>query len=238
MGTNAVYQNVISSNCEIGDLRGAWNAIWDKYDSMKPAMQSQLAQEFSNCLHMPDETVEQFINRLNDICARMVNDPGEAMKKTQVINGICNEFAALVQIETRRDMSWAEYCTSINDQAMQFADISLFPDKRKQMIAAERARQSSSNRLDGNEDSVKIDDSVNFASDGVQNKKRDSDAKSSVRCWKCDRQGHKSFECPHREKKKRNRRGDAYEDRRRKLKKLRVRVDDSDGTESDVSASD
>ena len=104
MGTNAVYQNVISSNCEIGDLRGAWNAIWDKYDSKKPAMQSQLATEFSNCLHMPDETVEQFINRLNDICARMVNDPGEAMKKTQVIKGICNEFAAFVQIEARRDM--------------------------------------------------------------------------------------------------------------------------------------
>ena len=71
MGTNAVYQNVISSNCEIGDLRGAWKALGDKYDSKKPAIQSQLATEFSNCLHMPDETVEQFINRLNDICACM-----------------------------------------------------------------------------------------------------------------------------------------------------------------------
>ena len=27
MGTNAVYQNVISSNGEIGGLRGAWNGI-------------------------------------------------------------------------------------------------------------------------------------------------------------------------------------------------------------------
>ena len=106
------------------------------------------------------------------------------------------------------------------------------------MIAAERARQSSSNRLDGNEDSVKIDDSVNFTSDGVRKKKRESEAKSSVRCWKCDRKGHKSFECPHREKKKRNRCGDVYEDRRRKQKMLRVRVDDSDGTESDVFTSD
>ena len=109
-----MYQNVISSNCEIGDLRGAWNAIWDKYDSKKPAMQSHLATEFFNCLHMPDETVEQFINRLNDICARMVNDLGEAMKKTQVIKGICNEFAAFAQIEARRDMSWVDYCNSIN----------------------------------------------------------------------------------------------------------------------------
>ena len=60
--------------------------------------------EFSNCLHMPDETVEQFIYRLNDICARMVNNTGEAMKKTQVIKGICNEFAAFAQIEARRDI--------------------------------------------------------------------------------------------------------------------------------------
>ena len=66
----------------------------------------------------------------------------------------------------------------------------------------------------------------------------ESEARSSVRCWKCDRKGHKSFECPHREKGKRHRRVDAYEDRRRKQKKLRVRVDDSDGTESDASTSD
>ena len=117
----------------------------------------------------------------------MVNDPGEAMKKTQVIKGICNEFAAHAQIEARRDMSWAEYCTSIKDQATQFADIMLFCDKRKQMIAAERARHSSSNCFDGNEDSLKIEDSVNFASDSVRKKKRDSEARFLVRCWKCNR---------------------------------------------------
>ena len=59
-----------------------------------------------------------------------------------------------------------------------------------------------------------------------------------MRCWKCDSKGHKSFECPHREKKRSNRRGDAYEDRRRKQKKLRVHDEDSDGTESDESTSD
>ena len=126
-----MYQNVISFNC---DLRGAWNAIWEKYDSKKPVMQSHLATEFSNCLHMPDETVEQFINRLNNICACRVNDPGEAMEKTQVIKVICNEFAAFAQIEARRDMSWAEYCTSIKDKATQFADISLFQDKRSKRL--------------------------------------------------------------------------------------------------------
>ena len=53
----------------------------------------------------------------------MVNDPGEAMKKTQVIKGICNEIAAFALIEARRVMSWAAYCTIIKDQATQFADI-------------------------------------------------------------------------------------------------------------------
>ena len=101
------------------------------------------------------ETVQQ--KELNDIRARMVNDLGEAMKKTQVIKGIHNKFAALTQIDSRRDMLWAEHFTGINDQGTQFSDISLFRDKRKQMIAmiaAERARQSSSNRLDGEEEQL------------------------------------------------------------------------------------
>ena len=75
---------------------------------------------------MPDETVEQFATRTKDISAGMVNDPGEAMKKTQVINGICNNFAAFAQIEEKRDMSWAEYYTSIKVQATPFANIWLF----------------------------------------------------------------------------------------------------------------
>ena len=68
----------------------------EKYDSEKPAMQSQLATKFSNCLQMPDNTVELSINRLNDICARMVNNPREVMKKTQVVKGVFNEFAAYI----------------------------------------------------------------------------------------------------------------------------------------------
>ena len=72
-------------------------------------MQSQLATEFSNCLHMPDDTFEQFSNRLNDICARMVNNPGEARKKKPVIKEI---FATNLQIlpRLRQDgihTSWA-----------------------------------------------------------------------------------------------------------------------------------
>ena len=174
MGTSAVYQNVISASCKIGNLKGAWDAIWDKYDSKKPAMQSPLPMNFPmNELHMPDGTVEQFLNRLNDICARMMNDPGKSMKKTQVIKGISNEFATFAQIEARRDMSWAEYCASIRDQATQFADISLFRDKRKQMIAAERVRLQSSDRSGGGDEPT--EDYVNFVSDRGRMKRRGKD---------------------------------------------------------------
>ena len=41
------------------------------------------------------------------------------------------------------------------------------------MIAAERASQYSSNRFDGDDDSLKMEDSVNFASDSVPKKKRE-----------------------------------------------------------------
>ena len=81
LGINTLYQNVISSNCEIRNLREAWHAIRGTYDSKKPAVSSQYAIKYSNCLHMPDKTVEQFIYGLNDMCARMVNDHGEAMKR-------------------------------------------------------------------------------------------------------------------------------------------------------------
>ena len=33
-----------------------------------------------------------------------------------------------------------------------------------------------------------------------------------MRYWKCDGNGHKSFECPHCKKKVKNRRGDDYEE--------------------------
>ena len=46
---------------------------------------------------MLNETVEQFSNQLYDICARIVNDPGEVMKKTHVIKGICNELLSFLR---------------------------------------------------------------------------------------------------------------------------------------------
>jgi hypothetical protein len=43
-----------------------WRSVWclksdlDKYDTKKPALQSQLATEFANCFQMPDELIETF----------------------------------------------------------------------------------------------------------------------------------------------------------------------------------
>ena len=39
----------------------------------------QLATEIANCFQMPDEPMETFLNKINEICARMVTDPGEDM---------------------------------------------------------------------------------------------------------------------------------------------------------------
>ena len=92
------------------------------------------------------------------------------------------------------------------------------------MIAAERARLSSSNCLVG--DSLKIEDSVNFASDSVRKKYFESEARSSVRRWKCDRKGHKSFECPYLcKKRKKNVCGDAYKIELRDKRKQMIAAD-------------
>ena len=89
------------------------------------------------------------------------------------------------------------------------------------MIAAERARLQSSDRSGGDEPT---EDHVNFVSDRGRMKRRGKDksgAKSSLRCWSCDRKGHKSFECPLRDKKKKRHRDDTP-DYKQKHKKLRV----------------
>ena len=221
MGGSAQHQSVISSNCEIGDLAGAWKAIWDKYDSKKPAMQSQLATDFANCIQMPGETIEQFLNRINEICARMVNDPGDAMKKTQVIKGVEPEYYSFANQEARKDMSWSDFCASMKDQAMQSADISLFREKRKLLIAQDLAKKKVRTAAD---EDIEVDqireDLVNFASNRQSEK-----GKPALECWTCGKKGHKSFECPKKQKK--------TKEERKKKKKHRVRVEDSEASSSD-----
>ena len=51
---------------------------------------------------MPDETGQRFNNWLNDIYALMVNDTGEAMKKTQVIKVIRNEFSCVCSDRSKK----------------------------------------------------------------------------------------------------------------------------------------
>jgi hypothetical protein len=56
------------------------------------SMQSQLVTELANCFQMPDEPMETFLNKINDICAR---DPGDDMKTTQVVKGVIDNFIHL-----------------------------------------------------------------------------------------------------------------------------------------------
>jgi hypothetical protein len=44
---------------------------------------------------MPDEPMETFLNKINEICARMVTDPGDDMKKDQVVKGVIDDFIHL-----------------------------------------------------------------------------------------------------------------------------------------------
>ena len=92
------YQNVTSSNREIGDLEEHGVRFERNMIPKKPAMQSQHATGFSNCLHMSDETA-LVINRLNGICACMFKYPGEAMKKAKVINGIATNLLHLPRLK-------------------------------------------------------------------------------------------------------------------------------------------
>ena len=57
--------------------------------SKKPATQSHLATEFSNCLHRPDETFEPFINRLNDSCQRSWRSDEEDSSHQGYMQRIC-----------------------------------------------------------------------------------------------------------------------------------------------------
>ena len=80
--------NVLRLVCTMARGIHSFVALREKYDSKKPAMQSQLA-EFSNCLHMPVETVEQYINRLSDISACMANDDEDSSNQGYILHIRC-----------------------------------------------------------------------------------------------------------------------------------------------------
>jgi hypothetical protein len=69
----------------------AWKAIWDK-----TVMQSQLATEFANWFQMPDKPMKTFLNKINEICARMVTDHGDDMKIAQVVKGVIDDCYSFI----------------------------------------------------------------------------------------------------------------------------------------------
>jgi hypothetical protein len=72
-------------------MLGAWKAIWDK-----TVMQSQLVTEFANCFQMPDKPMKTFLNKINEICARMVTDHGDDMKRAQVVKGVIDDLYSFI----------------------------------------------------------------------------------------------------------------------------------------------
>jgi hypothetical protein len=65
-------------------------------------IRSQLATEFANCFRMPDEPMETFLNKINEICARMVTDPGDDIKKAQAVKGVIDDFYSFAAQEPER----------------------------------------------------------------------------------------------------------------------------------------
>jgi hypothetical protein len=53
------------------------------------------------------------LNKINEICARMVTDPGDDMKKAQVVKGVIDDFYSFAAQETRKVSSWSDFCASI-----------------------------------------------------------------------------------------------------------------------------
>jgi hypothetical protein len=157
----------------------------DKYDSKKPAMQSQLATEFANCFQMSDEPMETFLNKINEICARMVTDPVKDMKKAQVVKGVIDDFYSFAAQETRKVSSWSDFCASMIDQATQTADIADFRQKRRAAIALELGKKRSrTGDSDVPDEPPAGEDSVNYASS------------HETECWSCGKKGSQKVQLP------------------------------------------
>jgi hypothetical protein len=92
---------------------------------------------------MPDEPMETFLNKINEICARMVTDPGDDMKKAQLVEGIIDDFNSFAAQETRKVSSWNDFCASMKDQATPTADFADFRQKRRAANALELGKKRS-----------------------------------------------------------------------------------------------
>jgi Txe/YoeB family toxin of Txe-Axe toxin-antitoxin module len=66
----------------------------------------------ANCFQMT------FLTKINEICARVVTDPFDDMKKAQAVKGVIDDFYSFAAQETRKKVSsWGDFCASMIDQA-------------------------------------------------------------------------------------------------------------------------
>jgi hypothetical protein len=105
------------------------------------------------------------LNKISEICAHMVTDPGDDMKKAQVVKGVIDDFYSFVVQETRKVSSWSHFCASMVDQATQTADIADFRQKRRAANALELGKKRSrTGDSEVPEEHSAGEDSVNYAS--------------------------------------------------------------------------
>ena len=232
MGENPEFLSVLRGNdCETGDLATAWKNIWDKYDSKKPAYQSKLANDFANCVQtIPGGAgVDNFINRLNTICSKMEDSPGESLKKTQVVKGIDEKFYVFAHAESLREMSWSDFCVSVRDHATQLTDIMEFRKRKINSVLTASSESAATNEGD---------DLHAMLADWKKQKKFKTNPGSKIRCYECGEKGHKKFKCPKLEKEKKKKKKKKMRDQR-DLKKPSLRwTSDSESNADDGSDSE
>ena len=53
--------------------------------------------------------MEAFLTRIDNICNKMVDAPGDALKKTQVVKGIDEPYYLFANAESLKESSWGEF---------------------------------------------------------------------------------------------------------------------------------
>jgi hypothetical protein len=224
MGNSMSNISMFANDAPFGDLRAAWNCIWNLHDSKKPATQSVLNSDFSAL--MQDTDVFAFLNQINEICSRMTEPPSDGMKKAQVVKGIEESLLEFAHNESLKpDVSWMVFMENIRDRAAQIGTIDEFRKKRNALSASLEDRTGSVNMIG----------KKNF---GNRKKKEYEEKMSKIQCFNCLQFGHYKDKCPNemKKEKKKDRKSDKKKFKKKK-KGLNWHVRDEDCSNSSSSDS-
>ncbi len=152
----------------------------------------------------------------------MVDAPGDALKKTQVVKGIDEPYYLFAHAESLKESSWSEFVDSIKDHATQAADVAIFRKKRKLSASASEMIDRATEEQQ--------QDVVNALVDRFSKKLKKTAKKKVCRCYVCGSRDHKAFDCP-----KRKHFDDDEEEKSKKKRKKKakpeLRIEDSEDDE-------